>query len=344
MKIKQVVVAMSLLIGMQAFAVVRADVSFSGAAQAPAERLSLWYRRPASKWTEALPIGNGRLGAMIFGGVEEERLQLNEDTLWAGGPYDPVNPTAKAALPEVRQLIFDGKYSEAARLISRRVMARPLRQLPYQTVGDLLLKFSDDAAVEDYRRELNLDTAVARVSYVSGGVTFVREAFASPVDQVIVVRLTANRDGQISFTARLRTPQKATISVEADDTLVMQGVNGDAEGIKGALKFQARVRVVASGGETTSSDNEIAVRNADSVSIFIAAATSFKKFDDVSGDPQTATKSHIAAAVRRSYDTLLSEHVKAHQELFDRVSLDLGASAEHVPANRRANQGLSLSG
>ncbi len=119
MKIKQVVVAMGLLIGMQAFAVVRADVSFSGAAQAPAERLSLWYRRPASRWTEALPIGNGRLGAMIFGGVDQERLQLNEDTLWAGGPYDPVNPTAKAALPDVRQLIFDGKYSEAARLISQ---------------------------------------------------------------------------------------------------------------------------------------------------------------------------------------------------------------------------------
>ena len=179
MKIRQAMVAMSLLVSMQAFVAVHADVSFSGAAQAPEERLSLWYRRPADRWTEALPIGNGRLGAMVFGGVAQERLQLNEDTLWAGGPYDPVNPSAKAALPEVRQLIFDGKYSDAARFISRRVMARPLRQLPYQTVGDVLLRFSDDIAVEDYRRELNLDRAVARVSYVADGTTFVPWTFTT---------------------------------------------------------------------------------------------------------------------------------------------------------------------
>ena len=305
MKLKQTVVAINLLVLLQVFAAVHADVSFSGEAQAPAERLSLWYRRPANRWTEALPIGNGRLGAMVFGGVGQERLQLNEDTLWAGGPYDPVNPSAKVALPEVRQLIFDGKYSDAARLISRRVMARPLRQLPYQTVGDVLLRFSDDIAVGDYRRELNLDSAVARVSYVADGTTFVREAFASPVDQVIAVRLTASRDGQISFAAGLRTPQDATITVEAGDTLVLRGVNGDAEGIKGALTFQARVRVVASGGETTSAENEIVVRNADSALILIAAATSFKKFNDVSGNPQAATESWLAAASKKDYDTLL---------------------------------------
>ena len=137
---------------------------FTGEASPPEEPLSLWYRRPATKWVEALAIGNGRLGAMVFGGVENERIQLNEDTLWAGGPYDPNNPEALAALPEARRLIFEGKYAEANRLIGEKMMAKPLRQMPYQTVGDLLLTFPEPKSVADYRRDLNLDTAVASVS------------------------------------------------------------------------------------------------------------------------------------------------------------------------------------
>ena len=163
--------------------------------------MSLWYRAPATKWTEALPVGNGRLGAMVFGGLEREQLQLNEDTLWAGGPYDPANTNAPAALPEVRQLIFDGKYTEAERLTSSKMMANPLAQLPYETVGSLFLDFAPTNTVENYRRDLNLDTAVASVSYKSGGVAFLREMFSSPADQVIVVRLTADKPGQITFTA-----------------------------------------------------------------------------------------------------------------------------------------------
>ncbi|MHB8951955.1 MAG: glycoside hydrolase family 95 protein [Pirellulaceae bacterium] len=328
MMTRQFVVAVWILSGILTIPLAGADVSFTGSAQAPEERLSLWYRQPAKAWTEALPIGNGRLGAMIFGGVNEERLQLNEDTLWAGGPYDPVNPDAKTALPDVRRLVFEGKYSDAARLIGRRVMARPLRQLPYQTVGDLLLRFPETAAVNDYRRELNLDTAVARVSYVVGDVTFVRETLASPVDHVIVVRLTASRSAQLSFTVSMRTPQKATVAAESNSTLVMQGVNGDAEGIQGALKFQARVRVVAVGGESNASDDEISVRNADSAILFVAAATSFKSFQDVSGDPESVTKSQIEAASGKSFEDLLSAHTAAHQQLFRRVALDLGRSNE----------------
>ncbi len=336
MKTGKYVVAVWMLAGMLTLPLAGEELSFSGSAQAPEGRLNLWYRQPAQAWTEALPIGNGRLGAMIFGGVNEERLQLNEDTLWAGGPYDPVNPDAKAALPDVRRLVFDGKYSDAARLIDRRVMAKPLRQLPYQTVGDLLLRFPETTAVNDYRRELNLDTAVARVSYVVGDVTFVRETFASPVDQVIVVRLTASRSAQLSFTVSMRTPQKATVAAEADNTLVMQGVNGDAEGIKGALTFQARVRVVAAGGESTVSDDAISVRNADSATLFVAVATSFKSFQDVGGDPESVTKSQIAAACGQSLDDLLAAHVAAHQKLFRRVSLDLGTSSNMtLPTDER---------
>jgi len=219
------------------------NVVFVGEAPAPAEPLTLWYREPARQWVQALAVGNGRLGAMVFGGITHERLQLNEDTLWAGGPYDPVNPEALGALPEVRRLIFDGKYREADRLVGAKVMAKPLAQMPYQTVGDLLLDFPEARTIEDYRRELNLDTAIASVSYTTDGVRFTRDVFSSPVDQVIAVHLTADKPAKISFTARLRTPQRATITNEAPGILVLNGVNGDAQGVKGALKFQARVRV-----------------------------------------------------------------------------------------------------
>jgi Glycosyl hydrolase family 65, N-terminal domain len=146
-----------------------AEPQLNGSASAPAEPLSLWYRQPAAKWTDALAVGNGCLGAMVFGGINRERLQLNEDTLWVGGPYDPVNPQAREALPEVRKLVFDGKYREAARMISACVMSKPLGQMPYQTAGDLILTFPERASVENYRRDLNLDTAVATVEYTAQG-------------------------------------------------------------------------------------------------------------------------------------------------------------------------------
>jgi alpha-L-fucosidase 2 len=240
----------------------------------PEESLSLWYRHPAKQWVEALAVGNGRLGAMVFGGLENERIQLNEDTLWAGGPYDPNNPEALAALPEARRLIFEGKYGDANRLIGAKMMAKPLKQMPYQTVGDLLLTFPEQKSVENYRRDLNLDTAVASVSYTVDGVNFTRQVFSSPVDQVIVVRLTADKPGKITFTAGMKSLQKATVETEGPDTLVLSGVNGSAQGIQGALKFQACVRVTASGGQTALEKERITVTGADSATLLIAAATS----------------------------------------------------------------------
>ena len=315
---------------------VSAEAQFLGAAPPPSESLSLWYRRPAAQWVEALPVGNGRLGAMIFGGINQERLQLNEDTLWAGGPYDPVNPDARVALPVARKLIFDRKYAEAADLIGAKIMAKPLHQMPYETVGDLLLDFPELPSVENYRRDLNLDTAVASVNYKSGEVTFRREVFCSPVDQIIIVRLTANRPGQISFVARMQTPQRATVEVEIGDTLVMRGVNGDADGIKGALKFQARVRVKAAGGKTSAKTDAVSVEKADSAILYIAAATSYKNFKDVSGDPELLTKKTIADAEKRSFDRLRKAHLAEHQRLFRRVTLDLGGSeARKLPTDER---------
>src|SRR5205814_363946 len=156
--------------------------------------------------------------------------QLNEDTLWAGRPYDPVNPEAKDALPEVRRLLADRKYIEAAKLVQARVMSKPLAQMPYETIGDLALTFPQVDSVEHYRRDLNLTTATTHVSYTSGGTTFSREVFASAPDQVIVVRLTASRPGRISFEARMQTPQRATVEATADGDLAMRGVNGDGAG------------------------------------------------------------------------------------------------------------------
>ena len=306
--------------------------------------LTLFYTNAATKWTEALPIGNGRLGAMIFGGVEREHLQLNEGTLWAGGPYDPNNTNALAALPKSRELVFAGKYDEAFQLISSNMMAIPLRQMPYETMGDLYLDFgTGNGPVEDYRRDLDLDTAVASVSYTANGVHFKRQIFSSLVDQVIVIHLTADKPGQISFTVGMATPQKAEMSTEAnthsplsgvtnDVTLVMNGVNGNARGIKGALKFQSRVCVLPIHGQMTATTDKISVTGADSATLLIAAATSYKNYHDVNGDPEAITKKQIAAAedkwangnIRDGIDTTLSDHIADYQKLFHRVTLDLG--------------------
>ena len=311
------------------------EVTVSGSQTAPSEPLTLWYRQPARQWVEALPVGNGRLGAMVFGGVSQERLQLNEDTLWAGGPYDPVNPEAQAALPDARKLIFDGKYKEADRLIGARIMAKPLRQMPYETVGDLLLTFPQTISAENYQRELNLDTAIATVRYTINGITFTRETFASPVDQVIAVRLTASRKRAISFGVQIKSPQKATQTV-LGDTLILRGSNGEAEGIKGALTFEAAVRVLTIGGQTSSTADDISVRDADSALLLIAAATSYKNSHDVSGDPAAIVRAELAAAAGKSFKALLRDHVTEHQRLFHRVQLDLGSSsATPLPTDER---------
>ena len=333
-------IASAVLLLLPADRAVSADTEFEGRlvgqAPAPEEPLSLWYRQPAKQWVEALAVGNGRLAAMVFGGIGHERLQLNEGTLWGGGPYDPNRPEALESLPEARRLVFEGKYPEAARWIGQHMMAKPLGQMPYQTVGDLLLTFPPTKEAENYRRELNLDTATARTSFTTGGVRFTRDVFVSAVDQVIVVRLTADKPGKISFAAGMKTPQKATVATEGGDTLVMQGVNGAANGIAGALKFQARVRVMAVGGKTAPKNDTIWVCDADSAVLLIAAATSYKKYNDVSGDPEALTRECLAAAGKKSFDALQKAHVAEHQRLFHRVALDLGTSdAAKLPTDER---------
>ena len=320
-----------------------AEPQLTGNALAPAEPLSLWYRQPARAWTEALPIGNGRLGAMVFGHVTSERIQLNEDTLWGGGPYDPVNTNALAALPQVRQMVFDGQYRQAGQLINQRVIAKPSSEMPYETAGDLMLTFPDSPAAENYRRALNLNTAVATTEYTENGTQFTRQVFSSPADQVIVVRLTADKKGAINFAAgyQLAQPprgnsQSGTVEIESGNTLVVRGNNYPASGIKAVLKYQVRARVLADGGTVTTASNSVSVANADSATILIAAATSFKNFQDVTGDPEKIVVGQIKSAAPKSFEKLLAAHTKEHQRLFRRVALDLGQTdAMQQPTDAR---------
>ena len=310
--------------------------------------LTLRYTRPAAEWVEALPVGNGRLGAMVFGGIHQERLQLNEDTLWAGGPYDPANPEALANLPEVRRLIAAGDHEAAQALTQQKLMSKPMTQMPYQTVGDLMFTFSGGEPAATYHRELNLDTAVAttRLTIGTGGWGTVRvsEVFASPVDNVIVVRVTAHppgrpEQGRVNFTLGMSSHQQANSKTEGTDTLLLDGRNGASAGIAGALKFQARVKVIPDGGNLRADGQQLHVSGARSALVLIAAATSFKKYDDVSGDPDALNRATIDAAAGKTYDQLLAAHTAEHQRLFRRVSLDLGRTpAADLPTDERVRR------
>jgi len=306
--------------------------------------LTLWYQQPAVQWVEALPIGNGRIGAMVFGGTSEERLQLNEDTLWGGGPYDPANPDALSALPEVRRLIFEGRYVEAKALIDEKMMAKPLRQMSYQSVGDLLLSFAETTAeAADYRRELDLDSALTTVRFRRANTVFTREVFGSPVDQVIAVRISGDRPGSVSFESRFRPPTsktEATVLVE-DGDLVMRGRNASQNGVQGALTYEARAQVIVRGGEVLNRVGSVAVQNADTAIILIAMATSYRHYNDTSGDPRAIVKAQLARASRKSYARLRRDHRIEHQRLFRRVTLDLGTtSAANLPTDQRVRDSL----
>jgi len=306
--------------------------------QAPASSHDrLWYRQPAQQWIEALPIGNGRIGAMVFGGADHERLQLNEDTLWAGGPYDPVNPDALAALPEVRRLIFAGQFAEAQALANAKLMAKPLAQMAYQTLGDLFVDLPNLSPdnLRDYERVLDLDAAVATTRFAASGVRHERRVFASPVHQVIAVRLTVSRPGALDCDVSLRSPQLADLAVEGD-SLILRGENPGQGGIAPALKFVARVRVLPEGGSIARRAGAVGVRGANAVTILIAMATSYRRFDDVTGDPVAVTRAQIEAASAAGYERIAAEAAAEHQRLYRAVSIDLGRTpAAERPTDER---------
>lgn len=261
---------------------------------------------------------------MVFGGVLRERLQLNEDTLWGGGPYDPSSEEAFEALPEVRRLIFAGKYEEAHELADRSMMGKPRFGMPYQTVGDLVLESVGLGPTTDYRRSLTLDDALVRVRFVFEGVQYTREAFASAVEQVILLRLTASEPGKIGFDVSLSTPHEATVAIESEHALVMRGRNESLHGVQAALSFCAGVSALSSGGRVTGGADALSIRGADEVLLLVTAATSYRRYDDVSGDPIAVVRGRLQKAEGKGYDALLREHLEDYRELFGRVSIDLG--------------------
>jgi alpha-L-fucosidase 2 len=298
--------------------------------------LRLWYPEPARELiTEGLPIGNGRLGALVGGGLARERIVLNEGTWWTGGPYDPSDPGALDALPEVRRRIAEGDYAGAAALAQERMMARPLTQAAYQSLGTLWLDFHGHSGAREYRRELDLETAVTRTHYFVDGVRFEREVFASAPHGVIVMRISADQPGKVSFAMGIDSDQLGVQpwqnSVEVapfPDGLAIRGRNHGFAEVEGALRFEAIVRVLPEGGFVMPGEEILSVRQADSVVLLIAAATSYVSWEDVSGDPERAVADTLAAALPVPYETLRAAHLADHRERFARFAIDLGSSGE----------------
>ncbi|HEY1113027.1 MAG TPA: glycoside hydrolase family 95 protein [Chitinophagaceae bacterium] len=290
--------------------------------------LKLWYVHPAGNWNEALPVGNGTLGAMVFGGVSSERLQLNEKSVWTGRDADFVNPKAKAALPQVRKLLFASRYAEAQQLAQETMMGDKKVWSTYQTLGDLELKFAGaEGAISDYRRELDLQTAVARVRYRQHHTQYAREVFTSAPAQALVVRLTADKKGAISFDLLLSRPSgKAQVRIDGNEVVMSEHVN-DGNGIK----LVARVKVLAAGGTLVPKEGALRVEKADAVTLVLTGAT------DYSGeDPGLVSARYLEAAAAKSYKNLKKEHIKDYQQYFKRVSLDLGKTdAVYFPTDAR---------
>ena len=310
--------------------------------------LRLWYRQPAESWNQALPVGNGRLGAMVFGRTADETIQLNEETLWSGGPYDPVVTGAYRALPEIRRLLFAGDIAAAHDLFGRTMMGRPYEQMKYQPLGNLRLTFPGHDRVTDYRRELDLDAAAVRVSYTIDGTRFLREIFSSAPDQVIVIRISADRPGAVSFTAALEGARNQTHSNYGTDYFQMDGVppNGlrltgkssDYLGIEGRLRYQADLVARTEGGSLEVGRRTLTVNHADAVTLVFAAATNFVNYQDVSGDPAAQVARVLEQAGTRSYPELKRAHEAEHQQWFRRVELQLGTGlpeADTLPTDLR---------
>ena len=292
-----------------------------------ANDLALRYDKPAgTDWLRALPIGNGRLGAMVFGNVEAELLQLNEDTVWAGGPYDSSNTRGASSLADIRRLVFADQWSQAQNLINQTMLGKPAGQLAYQTVGNLRLAFPSGTASQ-YNRTLDLTTATTSLTYMAGGVRYQREVFASAPDQVIVVRLTADRAGAVNVTATFDSPQRTTASSPDGTTIAMDGVSGSMEGITGAVRFLALAGAAATGGTVTSSGGTLRISGATSVTILVSIGSSYVNYRTVNGDYQGIARSRLNAARALTHDQLRSRHLTDYQALFGRVTIDLGRTA-----------------
>ncbi len=300
------------------------------AGHAGARDLKLWYDEPAVHWVEALPLGNGRLGAMVYGNPASDEIQLNEETVSAGAPYQNYNPEAKYALDEIRSLIFSGRYAEAQELADEKILSQNGYGMPYQTVGSLHLDFAGHEHYRDFRRELDLDRAIATTTYTVDGVEYKREAFTSFADNLVIIRLTASQPKHLTFDASFTCPQEVERGTESRNTLFMQGItkgNGKTEPQVGKLKFRADLKLVAQGGKVTTCDTLLSVTGATTVTIYISMASNFVNYHDISADPVARNKAYMKNSAKK-YDTALNDHTEAYRKYFHRVSLDLGSTSQ----------------
>ncbi len=300
--------------------------------------LKLWYKQPSGNtWENALPIGNGRQGAMIYGNVEKEIIQLNEHTVWSGSPNRNDNPLALENLAEIRKLIFDGKHKEAENLANKAIITRKSHGQKFEPVGSLNLLFEGHEKYTDYIRELDIQKAIAKTSYKVGEVVYTREAFASLADRVIVMRISASKAGQLSFTAGYSSPQKRkTIATTTNRELTIAGTTNDHETVKGLVNFKGITRIQPEGGHLTLTDSTLTLTGANAAVIFISVATNFNNYQDISGDQNSRAAGYMNKAGSKTYTALLNAHVAAYQKFFNRVKLDLGTTpAAQAPTNER---------
>lgn len=289
---------------------------------AHAQNLKLWYQQPAKTWVEALPVGNSSMGAMVYGGTSREELQLNEETLWGGGPYRNDNPKALESLAEVRNLIFSGKTMDAQNLIDQTFYTGR-NGMPYQTIGSLIIEAPGHEKAKNYYRDLDLERAVATTRYQVDGVNFQREVFASFPDRVIIVRFTADKPGELNFKVSYDSPLQSTVKKQGKK-LVLRGKGGDHEGVKGVIEVETQSQVIAEGGKVSLTDKYISVEHATAATLYIAAATNFVNYHNVKGNESKKASALLAGTMKKEYSEALKTHTDYYQSQFNRVSLSLG--------------------
>lgn len=300
--------------------------------------LKLWYNQPSgATWENALPIGNGRLGAMIYGNVSTEIIQLNEHTVWSGSPNRNDNPLVKDSLAAIRQLIWDGKQKEAEGMANRIILSKGSHGQMFQPVGELRLAFSGHDKYADYYRELDIEKAIAKTTYTVNGITYRREVLASLPDRVIAIHLTASKPRSLSFAAFYSTPlPNVKKRVESGGQLSIAGTTIDHEGVKGAVRYKGISQIKTAGGSVSKTDTSIMVKDANSATIYISIATNFNNYRNLGGDEAGRAAAYLNKAASKSFAAIGKAHTAAYQKYFNRVKLDLGESAAaNLPTNER---------
>lgn len=296
--------------------------------------LTLWYQQPARVWEEALPVGNGRLGGMIFGGINQERIQLNEESIWTGEKTSREKEGASKYLPEIRNLLFEGKYDEAQEEVKNKMMGREIWD-SYQMLGNLWLKFEHSDSVSFYKRELNLESAIHTVSYTTNQTTYKREMFASPVDQCLVLKLSCSKPGSLSFSVKLTPPKDAIITTNNEGLITMKGQvtvgNENMHGLNPGVNYETQLKILLKGGIMKNSGDSIIIENTNEAKLYLVAATNYW-----GKDPHEECSKTLHAAITKKHALLKKDHIAEHQRLFNRVQLELGNSEkDYLPTDQR---------